>query len=324
MKALVFTKPGGLDVLKIQEVAKPVPKDNQVLIRVKAGALNIADCQPFESLSDKVSLQNRALCALCGFAGNPLGTEISGIVETVGNNVAHVKPGDKVFGKSAGFFPKGGFAEYALMDSERVAVMPKHFSFEQAACVSVSFETALGALRKGRVKAGDEVMIYGASGGVGLFAVQIACAMGALVTGVCSTRNIELARSAGCKKTIDYKQEDFAACDDRFDAIIGVNGCNPMKTYKRLLKASGIFVGVGNATQAFHALGRSLTDKQFTYLAGVANLQEGYLDYARELAEAGKLSPHIDKVYSVHEAKEAIRYMLAEHAQGKVVLRMDF
>lgn len=324
MKAMIYTKTGGLDVLKVQNIEKPTPNDNQVLIAVKAGALNIADYQRFESLSENVSLTNKMMNLVMGFKNAPLGAEISGTVVAVGKNITHVKVGDSVFGKTAGSFPKGGFAEYALMDKDRVYQKPENFSFEQASAVSISFETALGAVRKAKIQSGQEVMIYGSSGGVGLYAVQLAKALGANVTGVCSTRNIELAKAMGCDQIIDYKKEDFIKVGKKFDAIIGINGYNPMKSYKKLLKENGIFVGVGNAKQGFSAMFRSFTSKNFTYLAGMASLQEGYLAYAKELAEANKLVPYIDKVYSVNDTAEAIRYILTEHTQGKVVVKMDF
>lgn len=324
MKAMMYTKTGGLDVLKIQDIPKPAPNDNQVLIQVKAGAFNVADYQRFESGNDKVSFKNRLMNLFMGFNHAPIGAEISGIVVEVGKNIRHVKVGDSVFGKVAGTFPKGGFAEYALLDEKRVGIMPNNFSYEQAAAVSISFETALGAIRKGDVKAGMDVMVYGASGGVGLFTAQLAKAIGANVTGVCSTRNIAILKQLGVDNIIDYKTSDFTKCGKKFDVIIGVNGYNPMKSYKLLLKDTGVFVGVGGAKQGFHAMGCSFYDKHFTYLAGMATLQEGYLQYAKELAEAGKIAPYIDKVYSIHDTKEAIQYMLTNHAQGKVVVRMDF
>ena len=154
------------------------------------------------------------------------------------------------------------------MDKDRVFVKPQNLSFEQASAIPISFETALGALRKGNVKAGQQVMIYGSSGGVGLYAVQLAKIMGATVTGVCSTRNLELAKQMGCDYVIDYKKEDFTKVRTKFDVIIGVNGCNSMKDYKQILKPNGIFIGVGNVKQVTKALFRSFTSRNFSYFAG--------------------------------------------------------
>ncbi|KAA8821616.1 NAD(P)-dependent alcohol dehydrogenase [Bifidobacterium vespertilionis] len=325
MKALIYTKTGDLDVLQIKEIDKPTPKDNQVLISVKACALSITDYERFKTLSSKVSFSTQIISALMGFAGSPIGAEIAGVVVEVGENITHVKVGDSVYGKTAGAFPKGGFAEYALMDKDHVCVKPQNMTFEQASAISISFETALGALRKGNVRAGQQVMIYGSSGGVGLYAVQLAKSMGANVTGVCSTRNLELAKQMGCDYVIDYKKEDFTKVQTKFDAIIGVNGCNSMKDYKRLLKPNGIFVGVGgNVKQVSKAFLLSFISRNFSYFAGPIMPQKDYLSYAKELAETGKLLPYIDKIYSVKDTKEAIRYIVSSHAQGKVVVSMDF
>lgn len=324
MKAMVYTQNGNLDVLKVMELPKPIPNDNQVLISVKAAALNIADIERFKSLDNHIPFSIKIMNAVMGFKGAPIGAEISGVVEEVGKNISGLKKGDKVFGKTAGFFPKGAFAEYALMDKDRVGIIPDNYTFEEAACVSISFETALAALRKANVKQGQQVMIYGSSGGVGLFAIQIAKAMGGIVTGVCSTRNVEIAKQYGCTAVIDYKKEDFTKITKKYDAIIGVNGCNSMATYNKLLKDKGIFVGVGNAKQAAKALFKSFVSSKFTYVAGIANIQKGYLQYAKELAEQEMLKPYIDKIYSISDTKEAIRYMVTSHAQGKIVVKMDF
>lgn len=324
MKAMVYTREGGLDVLQIRELPKPSPTSRQVLIAVKAGALNVTDCERFKTLSDKVPLSMRLMNRALGFVGKPIGAEISGIVVETGAEVAHVKVGDQVFGKVAGFAPAGGFAEYALMDRERVNAKPSNLSFEQAAAVSISFETALAATRRAKVASGQDVLIYGASGGVGLYAVSLARAAGAKVVGVCSTRNIEIAKKAGCDSVIDYKTEDYTKCGLKFDAILGINGQNPMRDYQKLLKPDGVFVGVGNARQAFGALLKSLTSKHFSVIMGPKDKQPDYLSYAKELAESGNLVPYVDRVYPVAEAADAIRYLLTAHAQGKVVLRMSF
>lgn len=324
MKAMIYTKTGGLDVIKQQSVATPVPADDQVLIEVKACALNIGDYQRFQTKNRKIPVSTYVTNKMMGYVGKPLGAEIAGIVVKTGKNVSHVKTGDAVFGKTAGTAPVGGIAEYAVMDVDRVWRKPDNFSFEEASTVSISFDTALGAVRKADIKPGQNVMVYGASGGVGLYAVQLAKEAGAIVTGVCSTRNIELAKSAGCDKVVDYKKEDFTRTDQKYDAILGINGCNSMKKYKGILTKQGIFVGVGDVNQAMKALAASFTSHQFTYYAGAFTKQSDYLKYAKELAEAGKLHTYIDKVYSVDETAEAIRYLLSSHARGKVVIKTDF
>ena len=324
MKAVIYTKTGGLEVVKQQSVQMPLPNDNQVLVEVKACALNIGDYQRFQTKNGKIPVSTYITNKMMRYVGKPLGAEIAGIVTKTGKNVTHVKAGDAVFGKTAGTAPVGGIAEYAVMDADRVCLKPDNFSFEEASTVSISFDTALGAVRKTDIKPGQKVMVYGASGGVGLYAVQLAKVAGAVVTGVCSTRNTELAKSAGCDKVIDYKKEDFTKTDIKYDAIIGANGCNPMKKYKSIMTESGIFVGVGDINQAMKALMASFTSHNFTYYAGAFTKQLDYLQYAKELAESGKLHTYIDKVYSVNETVDAIQYLLTHHAHGKVVIKTDF
>ena len=324
MKAVIYTKTGGLEVIKQKSVQVPISDDNQVLVEVKACALNIGDYQRFQTKNGKIPVSTHITNKLMGYVGKPLGAEIAGIVTKTGKNVTHVKTGDAVFGKTAGTAPVGGIAEYAVMDADRVCLKPDNFSFEEASAVSISFDTALGAVRKADIKPKQNVMVYGASGGVGLYAVQLAKAAGAIVTGVCSTRNIELAKSAGCDKVVDYKKEEFTRTDIKYDAIIGVNGCNPMKKYKSIMKGNGIFVGVGDVNQAMKALVASFTSHNFTYYAGAFTKQPDYLQYAKELAETGRLHTYIDRVYSVNETTEAIQYLLSSHASGKVVIKIDF
>lgn len=324
MKAVIYTKTGGLDAIKQQSVETPVPSDNQVLINVRACALNISDYQRFQTKNGKIPISTYITNKMMGYVGKPLGAEIAGIVVKTGKNVSHVKVGDAVFGKTVGTAPVGGIAEYTVMDADRVWLKPDNFSFEEAATVSISFDTALGAVRKAGIKPEQNVMVYGASGGVGLYAVQLVREAGAIVTGVCSTRNIELAKSVGCDKVVDYKKEDFTRTDQKYDAILGINGCNPMKQYKSILKKTGIFVGVGDVNQAMKALVASFISHQFTYYAGAFTKQPDYLKYAKELAEAGKLHTYIDKVYSVNETTDAIQYLLSSHASGKVVIKTDF
>ena len=324
MKAMIYTKTGNLEVIKQQSVQMLLPNDDQVLVEVKACALNISDYQRFQTKNGKIPVSTHITNKLMGYVGKPLGAEISGIVVKTGKNVTHVKKGDAVFGKTAGNSPVGGIAEYAVMDADRVYLKPDNYSFEEASAVSISFETALGAVRKANIKSGQKVMVYGASGGVGLFAVQLAKVAGAEVTGVCSTRNVELAKTAGCDKVIDYKKQDFTQSNIKYDVILGINGCNPMKKYKSMMKENGIFVGVGDVNQAMKALVASFISHNFTYYAGAFTKQEDYLQYAKELAEAKKLQVYIDKVYSANQTIDAIQYLLTSHASGKVVVKIDF
>lgn len=320
MKAVIYGKTGDLNGLQMKEVKRPVPKENQVLVEVKAVALNIADYQHFSMGKINAWLMDTAM----GLKGQAIGAELSGIVVQVGSKVSHVQVGDAVFGKAAGFSPKGALAEFALMEMDRVAKKPSQWTFEQAASVSISFDTALAAVRKAKLKKGQKVLLYGASGGVGLFALQILKAQGMDVTAVCSTRNVDLVKSYGAAQVLDYKKDDLSLITDRFDAILGINGYQSMSFYQNLLKTDGLFVGVGNAKQAGMAMMKSFTSKQFTYVAGALKAAEGYLDVASSLAEDGGLTPYIDKIYPLSETKEAIAYLLDQHAQGKVVIQANF
>lgn len=324
MKAIIYTKTGGLDVIKEKEIETPSPNDNQVLIKVKACSLNISDYQRFETKKGKIPFSTKVTNKIMGYVGKPFGAEISGIVINVGKNITHIKVGDAVFGKTATSSPVGGIAEYAIMDKDRVFIKPENLSFEEASTISISFETALGAIRKANIKPNQNIMVYGSSGGVGLFVVQLAKYLGATVTGVCSTRNIELAKEAGCDIVIDYKKQDFTQTNIKYDVILGINGCNPMKKYKAILKTDGVFIGVGNVNQAMKALKASLVSKKFTYYAGAFTRQSDYLEYAYKLATENKLHTYIDKVYPSYKTKEAIEYLLNTHAQGKVVIKTEF
>ncbi|WEV38715.1 NAD(P)-dependent alcohol dehydrogenase [Lactobacillus sp. ESL0680] len=322
MKAIVYTQNGNLDALKIKDIPKPVPKKNQVLIHVKASTLNILDYQRFKN-NKKIPLSIRIMNRMQGSIGRPLGADISGIVVGWGENVSKFKIGDEVFAKTLGTFPAGGWAEYAVVDKDQVGIKPQKLSFEQAAAIPTSFETALGSVRKAKVKKDQQVMIYGSSGGVGLFAVQIAKAMGAIVTGVCSTRNVQIAKTLGCDSVIDYKKENFTQSKQKFDAIIGVNGSNPISSYKKLLTDNGIFVGVG-MHQIFKTMLNAPFSKHVDFFADPMFPQKDYLMVAQKLANEGKLDPYIDEIYQAKDIKQAINYVITKHPHGKVAVDMNF
>ena len=321
MKAVIYERVGSSAQLNIKEVSKPIPKDNQVLVNVHASSVCITDYQRFKT--KKISFSTKILDIVQGSVGKPLGGEISGIVVATGKNVNFLSVGDEVFGKTTGAFPKGGWAEYAVLDSNQIFTKPKTLSFEESAVLPVACETALGAVKKANIKAGQQVMIYGASGGVGQFAVQFAKAQGAIVTGVCSTRNISMAHSIGCDYVIDYKKEDFRKTKNKFDSIIGINGTNPLKEYLKLLTPNGIFVGVGG-NQVFVASVAQIFSKKITTYAAPLMSPTGYLNYVKELAESGKIKPYIDNTYSVYDTSKAIDYITNCHAQGKIAIKMDF
>ena len=322
MKGLVYKQHNGFSGLMVEEIPKPSPKEDEVLVRVKASSLNIVDYEPFRRPAGRPEFFSKMVGSLQN--GKVLGGECSGIIEAIGKNVFHLSVGDEVYGKTPGVIGTGAWAEYAVMKSGQVERKPATLSFEEAASIPVAGEVALGGVRKAHIQPGRQVMIYWASGGVGQYAVQFAKAQGATVTGVCSTRNQELAWALGCDDVIDYKKDDFRKVGQKFDSIIGVNGCNPISHYKKLLKANGTFVCIGNGKQAMHALVLSLFSKKIKTSALPLEPIKDCLAYAQKLAEAGQLKPHIDKVYPVQEAQSAIEYVLEQHVQGKVVLRMEF
>ncbi len=320
MKAIVCNKYGSPDVLELKEIEKPMPLDNQVLVKVQTASLNF---------SNLVLLKGKPFLARFAFGllrpKYPIpGGDVAGIVEAVGKDVKQFQPGDEVFGDLSGC-GWGGFAEYVSVPEFALALKPTNISFEEAAATPMASVTALQGLRdKGKIKSGQKVLIYGASGGVGTFAVQIAKSFGAEVTGVCSTRNLEILHSIGADQIIDYTKEDFTQKKERYDLILGVNGSNSISAYKRVLKPNGNFVHVGGAeSQLFQTLVLgpfiSMTgSKKISNLLQRANQKD--LIYVKELLETGKVKPVIDKRYKLSEVSEAFNYFQEGHAQGKVVL----
>lgn len=320
MKAIVYNKYGPPDVLKLKEVEKPIPKDNQVLVKVYAASVNYGN---LVLLKGEPFLARFAFGLLKPKYSIP-GGDIAGQVEAVGINVKQFQPGDEVFGDLSGC-GWGGFAEYVSVPENVLALKPANISFEEAAAVPMASVTALQGVRdKGKIQSGQKVLINGASGGVGTFAVQIAKSFGAEVTGVCSTRNLDILRSIGADHAIDYTSEDFTKKTLRYDLILAVNGYQPISAYKRALSPNGIFVHVGGSgAQMFQAmvLGPwiSMTgSKKMGNMLQRANQKD--LIYMKELLEAGKVKPVIDRRYKLSEVPEAFRYFEEGHAQGKVVI----
>ena len=323
MKAVVYTQYGPPDVLQLKEVAKPVPKDNQVLVKVQAASINTLD------LAMRGPFLARIITGGLLKPKDPrLGADIAGRVEAVGTNVTQFQPGDEVFGVVA-----GGFAEYACAAENQVALKPSNLSFEEAAAVPVAALTALQGLRnKGQIQPGQQVLIHGASGGVGTFAVQIAKAFGAEVTAVCSTRNVDMARSIGADQVIDYTQKDVTRTGQRYDLILAVNGYHPIFAYRRALRPKGRYVLVGGSkAHVFQALLQALllgpvisrTGKQQMGFMGIAKINQQDLVYVKELLEAGKVVPVIERRYPLRETAEALRYLEEGHARGKVVITVE-
>jgi NADPH:quinone reductase-like Zn-dependent oxidoreductase len=323
MKAIVYTKYGSPDGLEIKEVAKPTPKDDEVLVKVIAVSVNAADLHLLRADPFLIRLSSGLL--------NPknqiLGSDIAGRVEAVGRNVQQFKPGDEVFGDiSADGW--GGFAEYACARADALVLKPANISFEEAAAVPMAAVTALQGLRdKGKIQSGQKVLINGASGGVGMFAVQIAKAFGAEVTAVCSTKKMDLVRSIGADHVIDYTREDFSQNGQQYDLILAANGNRSLADYRRALAPHGTYVMSGGAmsqlTQVM-ILGpwySKAGGQKMGNLLAKPNKQD--LTFMKELLETGKVKPVIDRCYPLNKTVEAVRYLEEGHAQGKVVITME-
>lgn len=323
MKAIVYTQYGSPDVLQLKEIPKPELRDDQVLVKVHAASANALDYRRFENLS----AMGRFMEERFGKSiGKVLGADIAGVVEAIGVNVKQFQPGDEVFGVASG--SSGGFAEYALANENHLALKPANLSFEAAAAVPVAEMTALQGLRdKGRIRAGQKVLIVGASGGVGTFAVQIAKSLGAEVTAVCSARNLDMARSIGADHVIDYAKEDFTQDDQRYDLIFAVNGNHPLSAYRRALNPQGSYVCAGGAlSQILQAafLGPLMSRKNGKKMGfmGITKYNQKDLVFIKELLELGKVAPVIEKNYPLSEAPTAMRYLAEGHARAKIVFQM--
>jgi len=321
LKAIVRTKFGSPDVLGLQEIDKPAPTDNQVLVSVQAAAVNPLDWhilrgEPF-------------LVRLMGFGllkpkHQILGADMAGRVEAVGKNVIQFKAGDEVFGSSM-----GGFAKYACVREDKLVLKPTTMTFEQAAAVPVAGITALQALRDhGLLQSGQQVLINGASGGVGTFAVQIAKALGAHVTGVCSGRNVEMVRSIGADNVIDYTKEYFWRNGKEYDLIVDNAAFYSIRKPLRALKPTGIYVLVGGSTSTASILQSLILNPLISRIerrklvSFIASVKQSDLDFLKELLESGKIVPVIDRKYSLSETPEAIRYVEGGHARGKVIINV--
>jgi len=320
MKAIVYTEYGPPDVLQFTEVAKPTPKDDEVLIRIHAASLNSLD---WRLMRGKLVFARLFAGGLRKPKDGRPGRDVAGQVEAVGRNVTQFKPGDEVFGAC-----RGAFAEYACTIEDRLALKPANISFEDAAAVAVAALTALQGLRdKGHIQRGQKVLIDGASGGVGTFAVQIAKSFGAEVTAVCSTRNVETARSIGAHHVIDYTREDFTRSGQRYDLILAANAYHSIFDYRRALGQNGIYVMAGGGgAQILQGmlLGPLLSligSKKMRFF--ITKRSKTDLALLKDLLEAGKIVPVIARRYPLRDAAEALRYLAEGHAQGKVVITVE-
>jgi len=314
MKAMVYAKFGSPDVLEFKEVAVPVPKAHEILIKIRAASVNAYDWRHLRADPFLIRFMGAGLFKP---SHRILGADIAGQVEAVGGEVTQFKPGDEVFGEGG----YGGFAEYVCVDENRFVLKPADLTFEEAAAVPMAALTALQGLRdSGQIKAGQRILINGASGGVGTFAVQIAKAFGAEVTGVCSTSKMDLVRSIGADHVVDYTREDVTKSERRYDLIFDVAAFRPVSEYRRVLNPGGIYVVAGGSIgRIFQTMFLSKI-KAKTMKVVIARADQKDLLVLAELMTAGKVKSVIDKIYPLNETAEAIRYLEEGRARGKVVI----
>ncbi|MDQ3005772.1 MAG: NAD(P)-dependent alcohol dehydrogenase [Chloroflexota bacterium] len=318
MKAILFPKYGSPDVLQFADVEKPTPDENQVLVKVIAASANPLDWHRMRGKPFLVRMGE----GLRKPKNQKLGADLAGLVEMVGKNVKEFEPGDEVFGVGS-----GGFAEYALAGKSKLATKPANLSFEAAAAVPVAAFTALQGLRDtGQIQAGQKVLVNGASGGVGHFAVQIAKSYGAEVTGVCSTPKLGMVRSIGADHVVDYTGEDFTRNGQHYDLIYDAVGNRSVSAYLRALSSQGkcVIAGFTSLPRLFEymILGRLMSKTAGKQIIGqgLASTAHENLLVIKEMLETGKVVPVIDKCYPLSETAEAIRYLETGHARGKVIV----
>jgi NADPH:quinone reductase-like Zn-dependent oxidoreductase len=321
MKAIVYEQYGPPDVLQFKETASPAPADDEVLIHVRAASANPLDWHFMRGEPWFI----RLMLGLRKPKDKRLGVDVAGVVEAVGRNVTLFKPGDEVFGGC-----RGAFAERVCAKEDDLALKPANLSFEQAAAVPVAALTALQGLHdKGRIQPGHKVLIDGASGGVGTFAIQIAKSFGAEVTAVCSTRNLQTARSLGADHVIDYTQEDFTRNGQRYDLILAANAYHSIFDYRRALSRGGICVKSGGRASLPHIILDMLLDRLLSLFGHkkicgmIAKVKKTDLLLLKDLLAAGKIVPVIDRHYPLSHTAEAIRYLEEGHAHGKVVIPVE-
>jgi len=320
MKAIVYHNNGSADVLKLAEIEKPVPKDDELLIKVHAASVNPLD---YHLLGH--AFLRRVLSTVTKEKITRPGRDVAGQVEAVGRNITQFKPGDEVFGACA-----GTFAEYVCARESALAMKPHNVSFEQAASSPVAGLTALQGLRdKGQIQSGQKVLINGAAGGVGTFAVQIAKSFGAEVTGVCSTRNVEMVRSIGADHVVDYTREDFTSSGEQYDVIFDLVANHSFSEHRRVLPPRGKYIGagiMGLGGSMIRLLSRWIPELVMSpfvsqkFMSFMAKSNQKDLSAIGALMAEGKLTPVIDRRYSLSEAAEAVSYLEEGHARGKVII----
>src|SRR6476620_425684 len=321
MKAIKFCEYGPPDVLKVEDVEKPLPKDNELLVKVRAASLNFIDAGLVRGPSVLRLMSGLRKPKFTGF-----GQDFAGVIEAVGSDVTEFKPGDEVFGGK-----RGSVAEYVCVRKDSIVLKPTNITFEQAGAVKHAGLTALQGLRTGKFHAGQKVLINGASGGVGTFALQIAKAFDTEVTAVVSTRNVEIARKLGADHVIDYTKEDFSKGEERYDLLFDNVQNHSMADRRRVLTSDGIGVlaGIGSAgpirpqlARIAHGLGAALwsrfTDHKFAQYTTTMNQAD--LKFLSDLMAEGKVTPFVEKTYPLAETAEALRYFEQGHARGKIVI----
>ncbi|MFD4928438.1 NAD(P)-dependent alcohol dehydrogenase [Peribacillus butanolivorans] len=323
MKAIVYTKYGPPDVLQLKEVKKPTPKENEILVKVKATTVTVADIRS-RSFTVPLSVWLPARITL-GFRRpkkSILGLELSGEVESVGKDVKQFKEGDQVFAASQ--IGYGAYAEYkCLPENGPVSIKPNNLSFEEAAAIPIGARTALFYLRKANIKSGQKVLVYGASGSVGSYAVQIAKYFGADVTGVCSTTNLELVKSLGADQVIDYTREDFSSKGETYDVIFEAVDKSSFSACMKSLKKDGTYINVTVPLPGVRMLWTKLTSNRKLILGQNSPENSEALNFLKELVETGKLKVVIDRYYAFEEIVEAHRYVEKGHKKGNVVITVE-
>jgi NADPH:quinone reductase-like Zn-dependent oxidoreductase len=324
MKAIIHCEYGSADLLKLGDVEKPVAKDNQVLIKVRAAAVNPVDGHLLRGM-----LPLRPVTGLRKPRNTFIGADVAGQVEAVGKRVTQFKPGDEVFGTA-----RPSLAEYVCGAERALVIKPANLTFQQAGAVGVAGLTAFQGLRKAKIQAGQKVLVNGASGGVGTFAVQIAKAFGAEVTGVCSTRNLDLVRSIGADHVIDYTKEDFTKSEQRYDLLFDNVSNHSFSERRRVLNPNGacVLAGMGGAGVHPESWGRVAGNFKAGLLSPfvkekfvmyITKVNKDDLKMLADLMQSGKVTPIIDRTYKLSETPEALRYMETGHARGKIVITID-
>ena len=323
MKAIVYTRYGPPDVLDLKDVEKPIPKENEILVKVKATTVTVADIRSRSfTVPPALWLPARITLGLRRPKKEILGMELAGEVELVGENVKRFKRGDQVFAASlAGF---GAYAEYkCLEENGPVAIKPSNITYGEAAALPIGARTALYFLRKAGIKSGQSVLVYGASGSVGSYAVQIAKYLGANVTGVCSTTNLELVKSLGADKVIDYTAGDFSSTGETYDVIFEAVNKSSFSACMKLLKNNGTYINITEPLPSGKMLWTKLTSSKKLILSRNSPETSEALNFLKELVEMGKLKVVIDKYYSFDEIVEAHRYVEKGHKKGNVVINVE-